>query len=147
MISFGRRVASVLIVVGAVALIIYAGVHFLSVTTQAAAASGSASTGMNGTGSTVAESTTTESDLPATSTTASQEVAWGTCRKGVVNDPYPGLCHDYVDSNGDGICDLSQSDPNASAAATLVAATGGSDGVLIGGCPFGLCAACGACFS
>jgi len=29
------------------------------------------------------------------------------CRHGVVNDPYPGRCHSYVDRDGDGICDLS----------------------------------------
>jgi hypothetical protein len=30
------------------------------------------------------------------------------CPKGLVNDPYPGSCHHYVDSNGSGYCDLSE---------------------------------------
>ena len=30
------------------------------------------------------------------------------CPKGLVNDPYPGRCHHYVDSNGSGYCDLSE---------------------------------------
>ncbi|MFN2251989.1 MAG: DUF4405 domain-containing protein [Anaerolineae bacterium] len=29
------------------------------------------------------------------------------CRFGIVDDPYPGRCRHYVDSNGDGICDHS----------------------------------------
>ena len=29
------------------------------------------------------------------------------CHRGSVNDPYPGQCRQYVDRNGDGICDLS----------------------------------------
>jgi hypothetical protein len=30
-----------------------------------------------------------------------------TCPRGLVNDPYPGQCRHYVDSDGDGICDYS----------------------------------------
>jgi len=30
------------------------------------------------------------------------------CPKGLVNDPYPGSCGRYVDTNGDGYCDHSQ---------------------------------------
>ena len=30
------------------------------------------------------------------------------CPYGLVNDPYPGQCPRYIDLNGDGICDLSQ---------------------------------------
>jgi hypothetical protein len=30
------------------------------------------------------------------------------CPFGLINDPYPGQCNLYVDSRGDGICDLSQ---------------------------------------
>jgi hypothetical protein len=32
----------------------------------------------------------------------------GGCPYGLVNDPYPGQCRQYIDSSGDGICDLSQ---------------------------------------
>jgi hypothetical protein len=37
--------------------------------------------------------------------------AWDDCPLGLVNDPYPGACPRYVDTNNDGICDHSQSDP------------------------------------
>lgn len=33
----------------------------------------------------------------------------GGCPYGLVNDPFPGNCSRYIDLNGDGICDLSQS--------------------------------------
>jgi hypothetical protein len=33
-----------------------------------------------------------------------------TCPKGLVNDPYPGRCHLYIDTNGDGFCDYSTSE-------------------------------------
>ncbi len=39
--------------------------------------------------------------------TATPAVLGVACRKGFVNDPYPGRCHQYVDRDGDGICDLS----------------------------------------
>ena len=29
------------------------------------------------------------------------------CPRGLVNDPYPGKCHHYVDTTGDGFCDYS----------------------------------------
>lgn len=29
------------------------------------------------------------------------------CPRGLVNDPYPGQCHHYVDTTGDGFCDYS----------------------------------------
>ncbi|MCR4427836.1 MAG: gustatory receptor family protein [Caldiserica bacterium] len=38
-------------------------------------------------------------------------LAWDDCPLGLVNDPYPGSCPRYVDTNGDGICDHSQSAP------------------------------------
>ena len=31
-----------------------------------------------------------------------------TCPRGLVNDPYPGRCHHYIDSNGSGFCDYSE---------------------------------------
>jgi hypothetical protein len=43
----------------------------------------------------------------ATSVTA-QSGSSTRCPKGLVNDPYPGSCHHYVDSNGSGYCDLSE---------------------------------------
>lgn len=33
------------------------------------------------------------------------------CPYGLVNDPYPGQCPRYIDVNGDGVCDLSQTTP------------------------------------
>jgi len=36
---------------------------------------------------------------------------WNSCPRGEVNDAYPGECHDYIDTNGDNICDRSQSAP------------------------------------
>jgi hypothetical protein len=35
-------------------------------------------------------------------------VTSGRCPRGLVDDPYPGRCHHYVDRNGNGYCDLSQ---------------------------------------
>jgi hypothetical protein len=37
--------------------------------------------------------------------------AWDDCPHGEVNDPYPGDCARYVDTDGDGICDHSQPAP------------------------------------
>ncbi|MCX5970182.1 MAG: DUF4405 domain-containing protein [Coprothermobacterota bacterium] len=44
-------------------------------------------------------------------------LAWDDCPLGLVDDPYPGACRRYVDTNGDGICDHSQSDPSLTAIA------------------------------
>jgi hypothetical protein len=38
--------------------------------------------------------------------------AWDDCPYGLVDDPFPGQCPRYVDSNQDGVCDLSQSPPD-----------------------------------
>ncbi|MFC1698078.1 hypothetical protein ACFL1H_07075, partial [Nanoarchaeota archaeon] len=35
-------------------------------------------------------------------------IAWDDCPDGLVNDAYPGSCAKYIDTNDDGICDLSQ---------------------------------------
>jgi hypothetical protein len=43
-------------------------------------------------------------DSPTAGTGQESGVA---CRFGLVNDPYPGQCRQYVDSNGDGVCDYS----------------------------------------
>ena len=42
---------------------------------------------------------------------ASSVSAWDDCPFGEVNDAYPGDCGRYVDTDGDGICDLSQLAP------------------------------------
>ena len=95
-----------------------------------------------------------------------QALAWDNCPKGLVNDPYPGRCSRYVDTNGDDICDLSQSEPVASTTTTaappstttttqkstttttsLAVATTTSGEPPTGDCPLGPCAGCGACLS
>jgi len=38
-------------------------------------------------------------------------LAWDDCSKGKVNDPYPGDCARYVDTDGNGICDHSEPAP------------------------------------
>jgi hypothetical protein len=37
--------------------------------------------------------------------------AWDSCLFGLEDDPYPGECKRYIDTDGDGICDLSQPAP------------------------------------
>jgi hypothetical protein len=46
---------------------------------------------------------------------------WNSCPEGRVNDPYPGRCHSYIDTNKDKICDRSQSAPQPSATPTTTA--------------------------
>lgn len=78
-------------------------------------------------------------------------LAWDDCPLGLTNDPYPGECRRYVDTNNDGICDRSQSQPAATtttelappAPATTVAAAGEPP---TGDCPLGPCVGCGVCF-
>lgn len=50
--------------------------------------------------------TSTPTTAPAT-VSAPQRAATR-CPRGMVNDPYPGRCHHYVDKNGNGVCDLSE---------------------------------------
>ena len=57
-------------------------------------------------------------------------LAWDDCPLGLVDDPYPGACPRYVDTNNDGICDHSQSDP-ALSAATESAPISPNDGVSL----------------
>ena len=38
--------------------------------------------------------------------------AWDDCPFGYENEPYPGKCGRYIDTNNDGICDHSQSKPS-----------------------------------
>jgi len=55
----------------------------------------------------IAEGTSTgvgEGDSAITGVGQASGVA---CPRGLVNDPYPGQCRHYVDSDGDGICDYS----------------------------------------
>jgi hypothetical protein len=47
----------------------------------------------------------TSSSDGSAETTARQQTQ---CPKGLVNDPYPGRCRQYVDSTGSGYCDLSE---------------------------------------
>lgn len=42
---------------------------------------------------------------------SSPVMAWDDCPKGLVDDPYPGECSRYVDTDNDGICDHSQPAP------------------------------------
>lgn len=103
----------------------------------------------------------------------SSALAWDNCPKGLVNDPYPGACGRYVDTNGDDICDLSQSKPAAATTTTARATTTTAQATTTeaikkeeqvtttttalvttssgepptGDCPLGPCANCGACLS
>jgi hypothetical protein len=54
-------------------------------------------------------STVSTSNTSSTSTTSSTSVQTR-CPKGMVNDPYPGRCHSYRDTNGNGYCDLSEAE-------------------------------------
>lgn len=42
---------------------------------------------------------------------SSTVMAWDDCPKGLVDDPYPGECSKYIDTDNDGICDHSQPAP------------------------------------
>lgn len=46
--------------------------------------------------------------VPVIAASTMSGVCAGGCPYGLTNDPYPGQCHLYTDSTGDGICDLSQ---------------------------------------
>ena len=46
-------------------------------------------------------------EMPTPVPTATAVTLGVACRKGMVDDPYPCRCRDYVDRDGDGICDLS----------------------------------------
>ncbi len=39
--------------------------------------------------------------------------AWEDCPYGLINDPFPGQCPRYIDTNNDGICDHSQPPPES----------------------------------
>jgi len=98
-------------------------------------------------------------------TLPSNALAWDDCPKGLVNDPYPGACRRYVDTNGDDICDLSQPEPQmttttaepvgeeviqekqSTTPTSVAVATVTTGEPPTGDCPLGPCAACGACLS
>ncbi len=46
--------------------------------------------------------------VPVIAASTMSGVCAGGCPYGLTNDPYPGQCHLYTDSTGDGICDFSQ---------------------------------------
>lgn len=72
-------------------------------------------------------------------------LAWDNCPKGLINDPYPGACRRYIDTNGDNICDLSQPKPAETTTTTLAVVTTTAGEPPAGDCPLGPCAGCGAC--
>jgi hypothetical protein len=92
---------------------------------------------------------TTDTTGATTQTTAVTAIASSTevnCRRGVVDCAYPGLCRDYVDSDGNGYCDLSQtSDSDQSQLSDAVASADESEQSLAGGCPLAPCVVCGIC--
>lgn len=53
------------------------------------------------------QANTAEASQSSTQLAAVQQESGVACSFGVVNDPYPGRCKHYRDSNGDGICDYS----------------------------------------
>ena len=68
-------------------------------------------------------------------------VCAGGCPYGLTNDPYPGQCRRYIDADGDGICDLSQTvattstqntDSNTNADTQDTSSTGGGDNISNG---------------
>lgn len=50
---------------------------------------------------------TAEASLSSSQLAAAEQEGGVACPHGLINDPYPGRCHFYVDSDGDGICDYS----------------------------------------
>jgi hypothetical protein len=66
--------------------------------------------------------------LSSSQTAAADQEGGVACPHGLVNDPYPGRCHFYVDLEGDGICDYSVPGSGTSVASTNLGGgfTGGS---------------------
>lgn len=60
------------------------------------------------------------------STEASAHSVRVACPRGLVNDPYPGQCRHYVDSDGDGICDYSAAGSGSQVAGTFGEGGGGA---------------------
>lgn len=106
--------------------------------------------GLAGCGTSAASEAATAGASGETSSTDAQTEASSSyqveCNRGIVNDPYPGLCHDYIDSDGNSICDLSEPDVSASTSANLVSLTSDdADDSTSGGCPLAPCTVCGIC--
>lgn len=57
----------------------------------------------------VLEASASEASQSDEQLATSQEERGVACPQGLVDDPYPGRCRHYRDSNGDGICDYSVS--------------------------------------
>ena len=60
------------------------------------------------TSSTLTESIEADEQTEDVTSVSVQDSSTTRCPKGLVNDPYPGRCRHYVDSNGSGYCDLSE---------------------------------------
>lgn len=67
----------------------------------------------------------TMATIPLIATSSMQGAcAGGGCPYGLVNDLFPGNCSRYIDLNGDGICDLSQSVASTSTSDTTSSSSG-----------------------
>jgi hypothetical protein len=55
----------------------------------------------------IVDTDTAEASLSSNQQTAAAQASGVACPFGLVNDPYPGRCRHYRDSNGDGYCDYS----------------------------------------
>jgi len=76
-----------------------------------AVCAGAACAGCSGALAAAGTSSTTDaaSTVSTTDTTNTSSAATGSrCPKGLINDPYPGRCRSYRDTNGNGYCDLSE---------------------------------------
>jgi hypothetical protein len=61
-----------------------------------------------GAGSTELEDTSSaEASSTASEVSSASQGGTVACPRALVNDPYPGKCHHYVDTTGDGFCDYS----------------------------------------
>ena len=55
----------------------------------------------------IVEASQADASETSTRVSAAQQESGVACPFGLVDDPYPGRCRRYVDSNGDGLCDYS----------------------------------------
>ncbi len=67
---------------------------------------------------------------PGVTPTARPQTA---CPYGLVNDPYPGECRNYVDNNSNGICDLSEPALIASGEVAIASASTSGHSDSVGG--------------